>query len=183
MAATPRRADGGRLGHAGRGGHVGPRQHPRHHKVDVARVRSGRQRVRQARRGRGKLEIAERGRAEAAADQPVVAVGRRVDAEGNGRGRREGQPIGDRQQIAAAAGRSQVEVERRQVRTGNQAADGQVPIEPMPPGAISEAAEATVTLPEIEPPPAPLASVPPLKVTVPLPVAEPLELLATRVPS
>ena len=59
-----------------------------------------------------------------------------------------------------------------------------LPIEPMPPGAISEATEPICTPPEIEPPPAPLASVPPLRVTVPLPVAEPLvPLAATRMPA
>ena len=47
------------------------------------------------------------------------------------------------------------------------------PIEPIPPGAISEATEPIRTTPEIEPPPVPLARVPPLSVTFPLPVAEP----------
>ena len=48
-----------------------------------------------------------------------------------------------------------------------------LPMAPTPPGAISEAAELTTTPPWIEPPLVPLASVPPLRVTVPLPVAEP----------
>ena len=59
-----------------------------------------------------------------------------------------------------------------------------LPTAPMPPGAMVDGPEPAWTLPEIEPPlVGSLASVPPLKVTVPLPVAEPLlPLAATSVP-